>query len=889
MTLLDRLRALFVRARSHADMASTDREIDEELRYHLERQAERYVAMGMSTADAALAARRDVGNVGSAADEMRDAARWAWLARVQRDVRYAVRSLRRAPVFALGVIFTIAIALGLNASVFTIFNAYVLRPLAVREPERLYDLKVGGLDPGDSWTESWVDWDRYVEMSRVGGPIAEAAGHRHAYVRIEQKPAMGELVSGNYFQVLGVNAIRGRTLTPDDAAVFGDGAVIVLAYKAWETRFGADPDIVGKSVSIRGMPFTVVGIMTPAFTGLREVPIDFWAPITMTNQFDGVATPSPTVSRPRLGALIRLADGVTPGAAAEFLGARLDEATRSLPKTERRVHITRAILTPRNAAVPLDADVAAVFAPVIVAFLLVLVIACANVANMMLARGLSRQRELGIRMALGASRRQVVTQLLTEAVILAVPAALIGYLISQLAVGAGVRVMYATFPPAFAWFLRVVELNPDFRVFAFMAAIALLSAILFGLAPALQVTRTNVVAATRGEFGAGGKHGRLRDGLVVAQTAACLLLLVLAGVLLRGARQASTFDTGLRPASVMQLELNDVMRDRVLPELERLPQVQAVEAASDKPAAGSFSRIEVQARGNDTSQRARFIRVSPGYFDMLGLRVVSGRMFTADEAREGLPVAIVSETAARMLWPSRNALGQELHLPWKDEWLTAYGVRKFRNTRVVGVVSDAIAGMIFTGRETPVVFFPVNASVKGTTVLVSTASPIDGPMRDIEAALERAHPGSVNEIFSVQQSLDTQTYPLKASSWVAGLLGGIALILTLSGIYGVLAYLVTQRTREIGIRLALGAEPRAVVRIIVGQSLRLAAIGAAIGISLALGVSKIFASAMVVVSAFDALAYFGSIAAALIACVVAAWVPARRAASVAPLEALRSD
>jgi ABC-type antimicrobial peptide transport system permease subunit len=301
-----------------------------------------------------------------------------------------------------------------------------------------------------------------------------------------------------------------------------------------------------------------------------------------------------------------------------------------------------------------------------------------------------------------------------------------------------------------------------------------------------------------------------------------------------------------------------------------------------------YSRIEAQA-GKDSAHRVHFIRVSPGFFDMLGERIVSGRTFTADEAREGLPVAVLSETAARRLLGNRNALGQELTLPWEDEWLRGYGVMKFRHTRVVGVVSDAVAGMIFTGRESPVMFFPVNASAKGTTVLVSVTGPIDATMRTIEAALERAHPGAVNEIFSVQQSLDTQVYPLKAASWVAGLLGGIALILTLSGIYGVLAYLVAQRTREIGIRLALGAAPRAVVRIVVGQSLRLAGIGAAIGLSLALAVSKIFSSAMLVVSTFDALAYFGSVAAALAACVLAAWIPARRAANVNPLEALRSD
>lgn len=883
MAFRDRIRATLHRLLAHLLPGRADLEIEAEVRFHIERQAERNLAAGMNPAEALLAARRDFGNVGATQDAMRDALQWGALSRLERDVRYAIRSLRRAPTFGLAVIGTVALALGLNATVFTIFNAYVLRPLAVRDPTTLYDMRVTG---EGGWHETWVDWPQYDAVAHTGGPVAETVASRLVYVRIDRRPALGELVSGNYFEALGVRALFGRTLLPDDARVPGAGAVIVLGYRAWQTWLGGDRAVVGRTISIRGVPFTVVGVLPPTFTGVRELAMDFWAPVTVAHQMEGTV-PRPDESLlPRVATLVRLRDGASPDAAASLIAARLARSTADGDPARRISDVT---LTPRTTAMPLDAEMAAVFAPIAVGFLLVLVIACANVANMMLARGLARQRELGIRMALGAGRRHVIGQLLTEALVLVVPAAILGWLLSRVTLDLCVRWMVATFPPAFASSLRMIELSPDVRVFGFMALIAIGAAVLFGLAPAVQVTRTNVVVATRGELDAGWRHARLRNLLVMAQMAACLLLLVAAGVLLRGAGKARAFDTGLRTAGVVQIELNDATRERALAELRRMPQVREIAASSDHAAAGSFNRVQLRVAGSDTVMMFRYNRVSADYFAMLGIGIVAGRTFSADETRDGLPVVILSETAARRVAPNGDAVGREIQLPGDAEALRWTGLTRFRTARVVGIAGDAIAGMIFLGRHTPVAYFPLAPEVASARLLLQASGAIDVTMRDIEETLDRVVPGSVNEIYAVEQALETQIYPVRAASWVAALLGAVALLLTLSGIYGVLAYVVAQRTREIGVRIALGAAPSAVVGIVVRQSLRLASIGGAIGLILAFAVSLLFASQMEIVSVFDPLAYLGGTAAAIGACLVAAWIPARRAASVSPLDALRGD
>jgi predicted permease len=887
MSLRTLWRRLALRVRAHLFPAAASGDMDDELQDHLEREVARNVARGLTPDKARAAARRAFGNLGQTKDAMRDATRWQWLSRLERDLGYAARALRRAPAFSLTVIATIALALGLNATVFTIFNAYVLRPLPVRNPGQLYDVTLVGNRGPEQWTESWMDWDDYRALDRLDPAFTETLAHRMTFVRIGPTPSMGELVSGNYFRMLGVGTVLGRPLLPDDAAVFGQGAVLVLSHRVWQSRFGSDSAIVGKPISIRGYPFTVVGVAPPEFTGLTETAVDFWAPITMIDRLEGNAERREASALPRIGVVGRLLPGLGRARATTLLTVWFAGATADRSVSRR---VSAVMLEPRASAMPVSPELLLVFAPIACAFILIMIIACANVANMMLARGLARQREIGIRLCLGASRRQLIWQLLTEAALLALPAAAAGYVVSRATIGLGVRWMFATIPPAFSSYLRMVPLSPDVRVFAFMVVSALGAAILFGLAPALSVTRPGILQATRGDFDSGLRPARLRSALVVAQIAGCVLLLIVASVLLQSAARARGNDTGFQTPGLVQIEVNDGMRAPLLTALRELPLVRSIAAATDPPADGRFLPVTVAVPSRAAVEQVFSNRVSPGYFADLGMRIVRGRPFTDLEADGDLPVVLVSETMAdRLFGGGGAAVGRELRLTGDAQDLKARGLTPFRTARVIGVVSDAIAGCVCTNRASSIAYYPISVDSTGTRLLVSVAGAAEPAIATLDTALERRVPGSIEELHTLDVAVAVQVYPFRAASWVSSALGAVALLLTLTGIYGVLSYLVTQRTKEIGIRMALGAGAPAVVALVMRQSVRMAAVGGAIGMTLALGVSRLAASQLEITDTFNALAYGGSAAIALLACLVAAWVPSRRAARVSPMETLRQE
>ena len=887
MSPLNGWRRLVVRVRAHLFPVAESGAMDDELQDHLEREVARNIARGLTPDDARAAARRTLGNLGAAKDGMRDATRWQWLSRLERDLAYAARALRRAPAFSLTVIATISLALGLNGTLFTIFNAYVLRPLPVRDPGRLYDVTLLGNRGPEQWTESWMDWDDYRALDHRNPAFSEILAYRMTYVRIGPTPSQGELVSGNYFRMLGVSTVLGRPLLSEDAGVFGQGAVLVLSHRVWQNRFGSDPAIVGKTIVIQGHPFTVVGVASSRFTGLTETAVDFWAPITIIDRLEGNAERREASALPRIGVVGRLLPGLGRTRATTLLTTWFAGATADRAPLRR---VAAVVLESRATAIPVSSEMVLLFAPIAAAFILIMIIACANVANMMLARGLTRQREIGIRLCLGAGRRQVVGQLLTEAVLLAVPAAAVGYLVSRATIGLGVRWMFATIPAAFSSYLRMVPLTPDVRVFAFMVVSSLGAAVLFGLAPALSVTRPGLLQATRGEFEGGYRPSRLRSALVVSQIAGCVLLLIVAGVLLQSAARARGSDIGFETRGLVQIEANDRMRAPLLAALRELPAVRSIAAATDPPADGRFLPVAATVPTRGAVEQVFTARVSPGYFTDLGMRIVAGRRFADQEAGGNLPVVLVSETAAgRLFGGIQAAVGRELRLTGDDQDLKSRHLTSFRSARVIGVVSDAIAGCICTNRASPIAYYPISADSSGTRLLVTVVGDAEATRAVLDSALERRAPGSVEELHTLEEAVAIQVYPFRAASWVSTALGAIALLLTLTGIYGVLSYLVTQRTREIGIRMALGAGAPAVVALVLRESFRMAALGGAIGMILAVGVSRLVASQLEITDTFNPLAYGGSAAIALLACLIAAWVPSRRAARVSPMETLRQE
>lgn len=601
------LAGLRLRLAALVSRGAADADIDEELRYHLDREIERNVAKGMSPTDARHAGRRAFGNVTVHAEQARDTMRWAWLEELRQDVQYAWRSFRRAPAFVATVAVTIGIGLGLVVTVFTLFDAYVLRPFVVRDPAALYDVSWRAHD--GSWHA--FTWDQFEQL-RAGSMPSVGFESVFAYetldARVLDRQMIGQMVTGNYFSMLGVPPALGRTLTPDDDAAPGSSPVIMLSHDTWRASFGGDSSIIGHIIRVNGVALRVVGVAREGFGGLSSWPFQFWLPIGMRetlHKWQRLGAIQPFGEDIRI--VGRLARGVGPAAAEGRLEAWLGPMTSDQPRPKRA---QRVQLESRATSIPMTPELIAMFAPVVIAFGLVMLIACANVSNMMLARGMARQREIGIRLALGAGRRRLIRQLLTESVLLAVPSGLIGFAISRAAIDLGTRAMFATVPKAYVSYIRPLELSPDVRIAAFVLGGCVVAAIAFGLVPALQATRPSVVQATRGDFDTPFRPSRLRSALVVAQVTMSVLLLICAGVLLRSARRVERLDPGMRTSDVVQLEMLDAPRDRAAVEHSR--------RARDRERVGDAARRTPSGRSPEALGRfARACRVRHRVADLL--------------------------------------------------------------------------------------------------------------------------------------------------------------------------------------------------------------------------------------------------------------------------------
>ena len=870
--LLIRLKALVFRR-------AADAELDEELRYHLEREVERNVANGMSLSEARDAARRAFGNVTVATENAREASRWRIIEELGQDVQYALRGFRRAPMFVITVVATIGLGLGLLSSAFTFFDAYVLRPLAVRDPYSLYDVTWLAANGG---TRRFTA-DQYARLRGVRGFFAETFAYAVVQARVRGRPAIGQFVSGNYFDMLGVPPALGRTLLPGDDDPSAPNPVVVLNHSVWQTVFGADSSVVGSRVNVNGTPLTIVGVAREGFGGLTSSPYDFWIPVAMSPVIASAPSRFRQGSIEGLSVIARLAPGISLARSRSMFAAWMKVETEGEPEREQA---RGASFMPRGTSIPHNPEAIAMFAPVIVAFLLVLLIACANVANIMLARGMARQREIGIRLALGAARARLIRQLLTEALLLAVPAGFVGFGVSRAAIWASLSTLFVTVPQAYAGYIRVVPLGTDARIVMFMVLAAVGAAVVFGLAPALRTTRSNIVHASRGDFDTAYRPSRLRNGLVVAQVTLSVLLLVSAAVLLGAVRRTERLDPGIRTRDVVQVELLPKFRERGLEVLRADPGIRLLASSRSTALDGAFASVSVAASGRP-AERVAFNVVSPGWFALLDLPIERGRGFTDDEGRDRSPVAIVSRSAADRLWPGRDPIGQTLMIPTDDPPST--GLAPYRTARVVGITRDVSPGSIAMNPRTPVVYYPQPVDANVTQLLARTSEDADAARSRIERALAAVDSGAVVEIHTLETSLALQVYPFRAMYWVAAGVGAIALVLTLIGVYGVMSYLVTQRRREFGIRLALGAPRRGLIALVLRQSLRLSAIGIVVGAVLAMGVSRVFASFIDMLNTFDPFGYAAGMATVLVACAVAAYVPSRRAADVNPIDTLRAD
>ncbi len=814
---------------------------------------------------------------------------------LRQDVRYGIRGLLRERSFACTTIATLAIALSLVTVVFAIFNAYVLRPYAVRDPYSLYQLRWRTQDAGGDTFQ----WSRYQELTARQELFSAVMVERNRTAWFDGQRVLASFVSGNYFESLGGRIALGRGLAPFDAQTPGGDPVAVLSHRAWTRLFDARLETIGRTLTLNGQTLTIVGIAHEEFSGVNDTPPDVWVPVTMhaavmRQDLFGATQPR------ELRVIARLQPGVTPAQAGDALGAFMTEAAgRSLP--------ARAELRPQATPAPLTLEMMMVLSPVFAAFVLVLLAACANVSNVMLARANARHREIGIRLSLGASRGRVVRQLFTEGLLIATAAGLAALALASLILSAGLRVLFLSLPPSAAAITRVVPLDLDRRVFLFTFVIAAATTTLFALLPALHATRVRLTDALRGVLGDGLQGSRLRNGLVVSQVTVSLVLVIAAATLARNSLSLGAADLGLDTGGVYSIrQRSQGIRSSNAPP----PRWRRMDGSSTSPspAATRCSATCRRARSGSPARRGFGRRRSrsslPRYFDILRIPIVRGRPFRPEEASSEANVAIISAAAAATMWPGADPLGQTIRLfmppPDRSDLtmvrkMVSIGDVESRGTdlTIVGISSDVMSGLVYQGRDAAHVYMPTSVGQShATAILVRGRSPRDLRPEGVQETLQSVDANPLAfEVLPLEEALALQMYPLRVASWIGLLLGGIALALCVSGLFGVVTYGLSQRTKEIGIRMALGATSTRVVRLLMAQAVRLLVLGSSIGLVLTVSALAMLRSFVPLdnVSLLDAVALSSGVAAVAAAAAIATYYPARRATRIDPSAALRAE
>jgi predicted permease len=868
-----------------------EQELDEELAFQIEREARKLIDEGMTPAEARERAQARFGSTALVADRCRDERGTAVVDNTIRDVQYALRTFMKAPLAAFTIVVTVAIGLGMVAVLFTVLNTLIFRVDQVPDIGEMYAVERTQLANIDGSlltrpmfeamrSDTHVFTDAYATVPEI---VLYVDGRRMAVT----------LVTGNFFQVVRVHPVMGRGLMPADDARSGGNAVIVLSHKGWDRHFNRDPNVLGRTVLVNGAPFEIIGVTAAGFRGLEVGGPDVWAPLSQLGQF----RPADRGREDAAGVEIvgRLRPGVSKHNARAQLAAW--DSNQSADTRDRSMTID---LLPRTGTVPQPREAIAVFAPLFVAFGLILMIGCANVANLLLARGVARQREIGIRLSLGASRRRIVRQLMTESVLLALAAAVGGYLISRLALQGAVYWALRTMPVD----IGDVNLNvpaADWRVAVFLVVGAVTATGFFALMPALHATAIDPARTLRGELVKDSRPGRARNALIGMQVFASALLLICAAVFLRSAIASARFDPGLRTADTVLIDINS--------EEKRAAMIQAVTSdatittsAAVRPQLLAPLRVAFADTGAGKT-RVAFKAVSGSYFDVLDIPIVRGRAFMPSE-RDHHPVAIVSESVARALWPDGRGVGESFRLE-PDAGVQApsgflrinpgaaadNGLVQARMVTVVGVARNG-PGLRFTGIKEAGVFLPTGLDVEKTSMVARVQGEPNLARQALLDRLTKIDP-NMGTIITMRSIARTETFFLQAAFWVSLMLGGLALLLTVSGLFSVLSYLVEQRTWEIGLRMALGASPRTVMQLVLGQTTRpvMAGLiaGAALAAALATAVLATPFGALIsqIVHVTDPVAYLASLGLIVAVCLLAAWIPAARAAKVDPMRTLR--
>jgi predicted permease len=874
-----------------------DRDLEREIESHLRAEADEQMEGGLSEREARYAAQRALGNATLLEDDLREIWRWTWLEHARHDLRYALRMMRRNPGFSSVALLSLALGIGANTAIFTLIYALLLKSLPVKNPDQLY-LVARTMASGVGRSYSYPGYrlmrdrnhtlDGLIAFNGAQPGVIAGSGSQVEY-------ASRQFVSGNFFSVLGVAPILGRALTDDDDRVPGSHPVAVISFDFWQRKFGSAPNVIGRAVTVDETAYTIIGVAPRGFSGAeRGTMADLWLP-AMT--MDRTCVTSAGCQTFRL--LARLRPGISPKQASADLDVAFAQHLAQRAAAIRNEYVRHTFL---NQHIKL-ADGSIGFSPLGYAYArplyllmavagMILLIACANVANLLLARATVRGREVAVRLAVGAGRRRLVRQFMTESFMLAFFASGLGLLLAFWISAALVKLLRL---PPFGGAVAL-DIHPDARVLAFTGAIALISTIFFGLAPAVRSTKSDLASALkespRFQSLTGGRLG-LGKSLVVMQVALSMVLLIGAGLFWRTLTNLRTLDIGFNRDHVLLFEAEYPRRwnteqvgaanERLIERVRSLPGILAAGTAAPSPLGGSTWDNDIKVEGYTEHPGedldVNFMSVSPGALEALRTSLLQGRLFDERDAKSSPKVVLVNQTLARYFFSGASPVGRHLEMPNREQ------------AEIVGVLRDS--KFVSLREETPrTVYVPASqASVQpAEAFVVRTVGEPTALARDIREASRRVEPNA--RITSVRSMVDQMDETLVQERLIAKLsaaFGFLALVLSAIGLYGLMAYAVARRTNEIGIRMAMGARRSNVLSLVLRETLLLIFVGLAVGIPIALVCGHWVTALLFGLAPTDPTTIVTAATVLVVVAVTAGAVPAYRAAKVDPMTALRYE
>ena len=882
--MFDKLSQLWRRLLFYTRRDRFDRDLEEEMRFHLEMKAEENLAAGVSQEEARYAARRQFGNQTLLLEVSRDMWSFRILETLAQDLRYGLWMMLKNPGFTAVTVLTLALGIGANTAIFTVVNAVLLQPLPFHEPEQLVRVARSSAEE-DRTALSFPDFaDIRAQQTVFERMAAWRSGDFTLTGQGDPVNLSGVVATAELFPLLGVGPQLGRGFTPEEDRA-GNRAVI-LSHSLWQNRFNSDPNVAGKTVTINSQSYNVAGVMPAEFKfPIQNDPVDLWVSLGADPfiaargrlNFSVIGRLKPDVTAPQAEAALRvIVDNLARQhtESGDFLRARV------LPFHQEVVRDVRLGLLLMFGAVGC-----------------VLLIACANVANLLLQRATTRRKEIAIRAALGAGRRRIFRQLLTESLLLALTGGVIGWLLAMWLT----KLLISLAPRGLP---RAPESGVDARVLGFAVLVSLATGVIFGLAPALQAVKTDLNETLKdgAKGGGGARNNRFRNALIVVEVALTLMLLVCSGLLLNSFLRLQRVDPGFDSHNVLTFRIGlpanrysqqtqvTSFYQELISRLEAAPGVKSVSAISHLPLGLRRGTTGFAIEGiatppdNEVPYSTDFRAVTPGYFKTMGMHIIKGRDFTPRDELRSTQVAIINESLARRYFPNQDPLGKRVMPGIQiDE-------RPWMMREIVGVVRDA-KHVSLREEPPPYIYFPHGQFPRPGMTLVVRASNdpkgLTGVVQKETHALDSELP--VFEIRTLDQYLASSVSEPKFSALLLGLFAGLALILSCIGLYGVMSYVVAQRTRELGIRMALGAQTRDVLKLVVRQGIGLTLLGAAIGVAVAVALTRMMKSWLFGVSPTDPLTFAVAALLLTIVALLSCWIPARRAAKVDPITALRFE